>query len=148
MYYDIDMKTKPLVEVIGKRSSSLKEGDIIEIEKGFTVYMELPQHFVYSNRVGVFDKTGNATVKVGDSFNGMDTDFLIGKYIVTGTSFEGGGTGMGPHDVYPSGHHVYCEKVNNNKIKVDFYQSGCFTAMNTSVKVVGKAKKHWEMESK
>ena len=30
-----------------------------------------------------------------------------GRYVVVKTAFEGGGTGHGPDDAYPDGHHVY-----------------------------------------
>lgn len=45
-------------------------------------------------------------------------------FTVVRTAFEGGGTGMGPHDVYPDGHHVYC--VGEDGLLFSFYQSGCF----------------------
>lgn len=57
-----------------------------------------------------------------------------GEFVVIRTSYEGGGTGMGPHDVYPDGHRVYCKKLKDGKydadgIEINFYQSGCFTAI-------------------
>ena len=57
-----------------------------------------------------------------------------GEFIVIRTSYEGGGTGMGLHDVYPDGHRVYCKKLKDGKydadgIEINFYQSGCFTAI-------------------
>lgn len=66
-----------------------------------------------------------------------------GDFIVVDTSFEGGGTGHGPHDVYPDGHRVYCKKLKNGKydkngVEVNFYQSGYFTAMITDIKVNSK----------
>jgi hypothetical protein len=59
--------------------------------------------------------------------------FTIGKsntmYIVTHTEFTGGGTGHGPHDVYPNGHYVTARKIQRNlelgSVR-KFYQSGCF----------------------
>lgn len=82
------------------------------------------------------------------------TDTFIldeGEFVVTKTSFSGGGTGMGDHDVYPSGHHVYCQRLNadgtfNEKgTKVSFYQSGCFTAMiyPKQLKVIRQLKKNF-----
>jgi hypothetical protein len=58
-----------------------------------------------------------------------------GQYLVTKTKFTGGGTGMGPHDVFPDGHHVTCKKLGFNGkfvedgLEINFYQSGSFTAM-------------------
>ena len=59
----------------------------------------------------------------------FDTSIFEGEYRVVATAEDGGGTGMGPHDVYPNGHHVFCEKKDDPNIFVDFYQTGCFTAM-------------------
>jgi len=66
------------------------------------------------------------------------TDSFIvdeGDFVVTRTSFSGGGSGMGDHDTYPNGHHVYCQRLkadgtfDENGTKVSFYQSGSFNAM-------------------
>ena len=60
-----------------------------------------------------------------------------GEFLVVKTSLEGGGTGMGPHDVYPDGHHVICKRLNvdgtynEDGEEISFYQSGSFTAMIT-----------------
>lgn len=63
----------------------------------------------------------------------FDTSFFEGVYEVTRTEYNGGGSqpamcvrGL---DTYPDGWHVYCRKVDAPDVKVDFYQSGCFTAM-------------------
>lgn len=130
--------------------SFLKEGDIVELKEGHRVYFKLPEHFVFANCVGVFDKMAETEVIVGSSRNGMDTSFLKGNWIVSKTTYDGGGTGHGPHDVYPNGHHVFIEReVEDGKtLKANFYQSGAFTAMilPEDIEVVGKAKKNWVME--
>lgn len=59
----------------------------------------------------------------------FDTSIFEGEYRVVATAEDGRGTGMGPHDVFPNGHHVFCEKKDDPNIFVDFYQTGCFTAM-------------------
>jgi len=59
----------------------------------------------------------------------FDTSKFEGEYTVTYAVSDGGGTGMGLHDVYPIGYHVFCEKKDNPSIQVDFYQTGAFTAM-------------------
>ena len=64
-----------------------------------------------------------------------DTSSLCGKYVVVKTSFGGGGTGMGPHDVYPDGFEVFARRLNKNGTynpngtQVSFYQTGSFSAM-------------------
>lgn len=67
-----------------------------------------------------------------------------GQYVVEEAIMAGGGTGHGPHDVYPDGWQVTARKLNpdltyNPKGKqVRFYQSGCFNCMVPRPRVVGK----------
>lgn len=113
----------------------LKEGDIIELKEGYKVYADVPEHFLYANRKGSF-KIGHGEVLI----NG-ELSYLAGKYVVYKTSMDGGGVSL--NDSYPDGYHVYCEKVNDPAIRVDFYQSGCFTAMIVDIPVVGRAIRRW-----
>lgn len=69
--------------------------------------------------------------------------FGKGTFIVVKTAYTGGGTGHGPHDVYPDGHLLKllpCRVVKgmksgivkrvdiaNDHKPLEFYQSGCFT---------------------
>ncbi len=127
----------------------LKEGDVIQLEAGHTVYIKLPAHFCYSNRVGQFDELSKTEVTLGEDKNGLNTDFLLGEYIVTATNSKGGGTGHGPNDVYPDGHYVECVKSVgklDHPIKVSFYQSGSFTAMIPDIKPHGRATATWAVE--
>src|SRR4030042_5752874 len=100
----------------------LKEGDIIELKEGHTVYADIPEHFAYSNRKGSFKLTRHEA-RIRGQFA-----YLAGRYVVYKTTNDGGGIGHGPGDVYPDGHHVFCERLED-RIKVDFYQTGSFTAM-------------------
>ncbi len=68
-----------------------------------------------------------------------------GEFVVIRTTSDGGGTGMGAHDVYPNGHRVYCKRLRNgdfdeNGTEVNFYQTGSFTAMITKIKPIRKMK--------
>lgn len=63
-------------------------------------------------------------------------------WIVTQTTFDGGGTGMGDHDVYPDGHHVWCKSAKSDAV-IDFYQAGAFEGVRRNVKPLGKATAHW-----
>lgn len=137
-------KTKDAFKVYD--SEKVQEGDIIEVCAGMKVYIQLPEHFCYENRKAVFDKLANATVEVGEDFGGLNTAFLVGKYIVTRTVMDGGGTGHGPHDIFPDGWSVTAQMVGRLNQTIRFYQSGCFTAINAKVRVVGKAKQKWETE--
>lgn len=111
----------------------LAEGDVICLEPGHRVYADVPEHFVYSNRRGSFDLTHH------DVTLGGDFDYLCGEYVVYKTATNGGGTGHGPHDIYLDGHHVYCEKVDDPAVRVDFYQSGAFTAMIRDIQPIRRA---------
>jgi hypothetical protein len=116
----------------------LAEGDIVEIKEGMKVYAEVPEHFLYANRRGVFNRTAHGEVQIEGTLA-----YLAGRYVVYKTAMNGGGTGMGPHDIYPDGHHVYCEKLDDQSQRIDFYQSGAFSAMLPNLKAVGRAQRRW-----
>lgn len=118
----------------------LKEGDIIELKEGHEVYATVPEHFLYSNTKGSF------TMRHGEVAIGGELSYLAGRYVVVGTVMDGGGAGHGPHDIYPNGHHVYCESLDTQRHQVDFYQSGCFTAMLPDLLPVGHATQRWQEE--
>ena len=118
----------------------LEEGDVIELEKGQTIYAEIPEKYVYGN-TPKSDKLAKTNVTIGANHNGLDTGYLAGRYAVVKTAFDGGGTGMGPGDIYPDGDHVWCRKMlENGKFgeQIEFYQSGSFTAMIEEIKPNGK----------
>lgn len=115
----------------------LQEGDVIELFDGHRVYADVPEHFIYANRKGRFS-LAHGLITIGGEFS-----YFAGRYVVTKTTMDGGGTGHGPHDVYPNGHHVFCENVDDRSRKVDFYQSGSFTAMIQEIKPVGRATLRW-----
>lgn len=129
------------------KTKEAQPGDIIAIKAGMHVYIDLPEHFCYANRAGVFDKLAQTDLKVGSNERGLDTNFLVGKYIVVAAHMGGGGTGHGPHDVFPDGWFVRAKMVNSPERTISFYMSGCFTAMVPEVEVVGKAKQNWEVEA-
>lgn len=56
----------------------------------------------------------------------FDTSIFEGEYRVVATAEDGGGM---DYSFYPNGHHVFCEKKDDPNVFVDFYQTGCFTAM-------------------
>lgn len=66
----------------------------------------------------------------------------LGRYVVTNTNMTGGGTAHGPHDVYPDGWQVSARTLDGER-RIQFYQSGCFTAINRNVPVSGKAQCEW-----
>lgn len=57
----------------------------------------------------------------------FDSSVFAGKYVVDYAFSDGGGSSS--DGGYPSGHHVFCHKIDDPSISVDFYQTGYFTAM-------------------
>lgn len=114
----------------------LQEGDIIELKEGHQVYADVPEHFLYTNRRGSF------ALAHGEVTIGGELAYLAGRYVVYKTSFEGGGSAMF-NDYYPDGHHVYCERLDDHSVKVDFYQSGAFTAVIKDIEPVSRATRRW-----
>lgn len=55
----------------------------------------------------------------------LDTSSFVGEYLVYKATEDGGSHVHG----YSGGWHVFARKVNEPPVKIDFYQSGCFTAM-------------------
>lgn len=99
----------------------LKAGDIIDLKEGHKVYANVPKHLVYSNCKGDFS-LARSGIKIGDEFC-----YVAGRYVVYETKLDGG-SGPGARDPFPNGWHVFCIRMSDG-FKVDFYQSGCFTAM-------------------
>ena len=118
----------------------LSEGDVILLEEGMSVYADVPKHFLYSNCKGDFELAHGKVEISGELL------YLSGKYIVYKTTYDGGGTGHGSHDVYPEGHHVFCMKADDHNVRVSFYQSGSFTVVITDIKPIGKATQTWKVE--
>ena len=133
----------------------LEEGDIITIKPGMQIYVELPETFVYSNGKDP-KKLAQTNIKVGEvRTNGagetLNTKKFAGSYLVQDARSQGGGTGHGPGDVYPDGHHIIATKLksgneyNPNGGLISFYQSGCFNAMiePKDIQAEGKLQKTW-----
>lgn len=157
----------------------LQRGDIINLEKGMTVYAEIPEKFYFCNtpfssnlykcdvnigrtyikeavskeeleeaiskrlteKIINFFRISSISPELISNFSKdlikksnlnlsketFDSSVFAGKYIVDYAFSDGGGS---THDGgYPSGHHVFCHKIDDPSISVDFYQTGCFTAM-------------------
>lgn len=135
-----------------KNNKFLQKGDLIKLGRGHTVKAWIPRHFVYANEVGDFTLT-KTTITIGKDHNGLNTDYFMGTYVVTKTCTDGGGTGHGPGDVYPDGHHVFCKLLESSTvdlrkqtIEVEFYQSGCFNCMIKHIEPIGRAKEDWKIE--
>lgn len=116
----------------------LQEGDVIELKEGHKVYADIPKHFKYANKKGDF------SLCHADILIGGELMYLAGKYIVIKAASDGGGD---CHDGTPfrGGHHVYCVHADGIQ-KVDFYQSGGFTAMIKDIETIGKAELAWTIK--
>ena len=68
----------------------------------------------------------------------FDTSIFAGEYCVYQTCSDGGGVcgSLNGVDSYPNGWHVYCVTVGNPQMIVDFYQTGCFSAMIPDIKPI------------
>lgn len=131
----------------------LREGDVFQFRKTTAhpigVYADVPKHFLYSNCKGDWD------LYHGEISLDAEFAFLLDqRFIVVKVSNDGGGSqlGMNGHpDVFPDGHHVYCESVpdSHGKVfKLDFYQTGCFTCMVApkDILFVGVAERTWKIK--
>ena len=119
----------------------LQEGDVIDLGLDNCNYADVPEHFVYRNRQGSWRRTHAAVIIRGEF------QYLAGRYIVTKTTVDGGGVGHGPGDVYPNGHHVFCMRADDPSTTVDFYQTGCFTAMIPDLLPRGRAIQTWQIKA-
>lgn len=142
-------------EIQKEQPAFLEEGDIIKIKTGMKIYVELPETFVYSNGKDP-KKLAQTDIKVGEvrtnaAGDTLDTKKFAGAYLVQDARSQGGGTGHGPGDVYPDGHHIIATKLkagneyNPNGGLISFYQSGFFTAMiePKDIQAEGKLQKTW-----
>ena len=130
-----DEKTVKKKPTQNTKKRLLQEGDIITLKEGMEVYANIPHKNVYFNRPFSTELTrdkitiGEPRYSGAENTGAFDARPFAGDYTVVRAELNGGGTGHGPHDIYPDGHHVYCEKLAHPQIEVDFFQTGCFTAM-------------------
>lgn len=126
---------------------TLDIGDVFNLTNGMNAYVTVPEMFVYANtphskRLATTNvKIGKVLASSNPNPKKFDTTSLVGEYVVETAFSGGGGTGHGPHDVYPDGWYVKARKLKNKKYDpngpvISFYQSGSFTAMNLNVPVV------------
>lgn len=151
----------------------LQKNDVIRLEKGMTVYAEVPSRYFFDpfstekkSQVVIIGKEYRRQVpnqdtiifeihkkiestipvtyeQVEDFVEGLgldmkedsfDSSIFEGEYEVDFAVSDGGGS---THDGgYPNGWHVFCHKKDNPEIEVNFYQSGCFTAMIPEIKPI------------
>ena len=110
----------------------LEEGDVIDLEEGMVVYAMVVEHPKSRRKY-------EDAVAIGGDFSE-----LAGRYIVVHAVDETG------DDSWPNGHHIFCMRADDPKVKVHFYQSGGFTAEihPDKIKSLGKAKQTWTLPKK
>ena len=131
-----------------KKSKKVLVGEVVK-----SSLFQYGEFFDYRDHVTVghcydetkFDEKTQQEVKTGrkvSSGNSDDASRADAEYVVIRAVMEGGGTGHGPHDVYPDGWHIHARrldsdgKYNPEGEEIRFYQSGAFTCMVPEVEVV------------
>lgn len=124
-------KTKKLLEI----------GDVIYLNKSHTVYADVQERFVYSNR------PKSTRICHSETKIGRFDEYPEGEYLVVDVRENGGRSFLemkGHTEFYSNGHHVYCRKLNsyNQPIGqiVDFWQTGFFNVMIENIEPVRKLK--------
>jgi hypothetical protein len=123
------------------KNEFLKVGDVVRAEASWEIVNDYPGKEGPKSLNQNFNlralREGNSLLKIlKGSF-----DFVVVK-----TNMTGGGTGHGPHDIYPDGHEVTIRQLkrdgsyNDKGAKFYFYQSGSFNCMITDVTPVRKMK--------
>ena len=83
---------------------------------------------------------------VDEDYGSVDLSRAKAEYVVIKSQMQGGGTGHGPHDVYPDGWYVTAQRLDTGRKWnpdgeiIGFYMTGCFINMipPERVRVVGK----------
>jgi hypothetical protein len=87
--------------------------------------------------IELFISNSISRLRIPTGPNTRDMSYLAGEYVVVAVNEEDGGPdGMNGRDSYPDGHHVKAIKLTDGEydphgVKIDFYQTGCFSAMIT-----------------
>lgn len=124
-----------------------QEGDVVRLEKGNVVYIDLPRQFA-GYGIGNFEKLINHPVVVGDTYYYLDTSFLIGEWIITRIGKTGGSYGHGPGDYWAPKTFCNLQSTEYEHLKCFFYPfDGNRIVKNTiPIKVVGKAHATWSID--
>ncbi len=83
---------------------------------------------------------------IGRDYGSVDLTRAKAEYVVIEAKMQGGGTGHGPHDVYPDGWYVVAKRLDKRRKwnprgeEITFYMTGCFINLipPEEVSIVGK----------
>lgn len=107
-----------------KPAALLEEGDVFDLTAHHKVYVDI--QVKYENRRS--PEIAHSLVHVKDHLE------FVGEFVVYKTVYEG--------RVPYRGYHVFAERLTDG-LKIDFYQSGGYTAVIPNVKVVRKMVRKW-----
>lgn len=138
-----------------KRANNfLDVGDVIRADGSWEVVNDYPGSKGPKDLNQVFNyySAKGRTLDTPTVGNARDDKAVVRKakeapeFVVVKTQMTGGGTGHGPHDVYPDGHEVTIRQLKKDGTYDDkgqeyrFYQSGAFNCMITDVAPTRKMK--------
>jgi hypothetical protein len=141
----------------------LKQGDVIVVDASWKIVtfdkvarlMTVGQQTKWSNKkkreIPVYDGPSCAAVRFSpenitleERVKQAGVALHVGdEYLVVKTEMNGGGTGHGPHDVFPDGHCVDAIKLGTgrsfdpNGLRIQFYQTGSFNCKIPAPKRTG-----------
>lgn len=136
----------------------LDVGDVIKADASWEIVNDYPGHKGPKDLNQVFNyysakgksldapTIGVASDKRAVKKKSEDAPEFAPEFVVIKTQMTGGGTGHGPHDIYPDGHEVTIRQLKKDGTYDDkgqdyrFYQSGAFNCMITEVTPTRKMK--------
>lgn len=93
------------------------------------------QHMLPVNKEQISDFIDS--LRIDTSEKTFDTSIYAGEYKVLIAGLDGGGH-CNDGD-YPDGWHVFCYKLDSpTEVQVDFYQTGCFTAVIEEIEPINR----------
>lgn len=112
-------RIKPALHFVFERK--FVDEKLTRVEEQVTLdYTDRITWFETQRRPGGWQRTIERTLDIS-------APWAIGAtWRVVSARMGGGGTGMGPHDVYPDGLYVEAENLAEPKQRLTFYQSGAF----------------------
>jgi len=119
----VGMRTDIKIGTVYHRDAVSKDNLVSQLVESIDRVIEVTE-----KQVSAFVDSLNPDLSAKD----FDTSIYAGEYIVDRVFCNGGGTQScmsGGFESWPDGWHVFCTKQDDPSIKVDFYQTGSFTAM-------------------
>lgn len=93
------------------------------------------RYLTEDERVQMAMESGKMPPKTVDEIVGEKVMDVAARFVVEEAKMDGGGTGHGPHDIFPDGWCVIARQLdadgtyNPSNPKISFFMSGCFTGL-------------------